>query len=99
MADTNHPLYMRAYENHIVIICIYVDYLIVEGDNVAKIEYVKNLLKQEFDMKVLGELCYFLGIEIVHTKEGIWVSQRQYALDMLSKYGMVDYKPISIPLN
>ena len=40
-----------------------------------------------------------MGIEIVHTKEGIWLSQRQYALDMLSKYGMVDCKPISMPLD
>ena len=50
-------------------------------------------MKQEFDMKDLGELRYFLGIEIVRTKEG-----RQYALDMLSKYGMADCKPISMPL-
>ena len=44
-------------------------------------------------MKDLGELCYFLGIEIVHMKEGIWLSKRQYALDMLSKYGMANCKP------
>ena len=48
-------------------------------------------------MKDLGELCYFLGIEIMRTKEGIWLSQRQYALDMLSKYGMADCKPILCP--
>ena len=35
----------------------------------------------------------------MRTKEGIWLSQRQYALDMLSKYGMVDCKPISMPLD
>ena len=50
-------------------------------------------------MKDLGELCYFLGIEIVRMKEGIWLSQRQYALDMLSKYGMDDCKPIFMPLD
>ena len=90
---------MRENEKGIVIICIYVDDLIVGGDNVAEIEHVKTLLKQEFDMKDLGELRYFLGIEIVRTKEGIWLSQRQYALDMLSKYGMADCKPIAMPLD
>ena len=50
-------------------------------------------------MKDLGELRYFLGIEIIRTEEGIWLSQRQYALDMLSKYGMADCKPISMPLD
>ena len=99
MADADHSLYVRKNEHGIVIICIYVDDLIVWGHNKAKIENVKTLLKQEFDIKDLGELCFFLGIEIVRTKEGIWLSQRQYALDMLSKYGMADCKPISMPLD
>ena len=50
-------------------------------------------------MKDLGKLHYFLGIEVIRTPEGIWLSQRQYALDMLSKYGMADCKPISMPLD
>ena len=99
MADADHSLYVRKDEHGIVIICIYVDDLIVGGDNEAEIEHVKTLLKQEFDIKDLGELRFFLGIEIVRTKEGIWLSQRQYALDMLSKYGMADCKPISMPLD
>ncbi|MCO5588608.1 hypothetical protein L7F22_042565 [Adiantum nelumboides] len=58
-------------ENGIVIICIYVDDLIIGGDNDGEIVHVKSMLKKEFDMKDLGELRYFLGIEIIHTKEGI----------------------------
>ena len=99
MADADHSLYVRKNEHDIVIICIYVDDLIVGGDNETEIAHVKTLMKQEFDMKDLEELRYFLGIEIVRTKEGIWLSQRQYALDMLSKYGMADCKPISMPLD
>ena len=100
MADADHSLYVRKNDSSIVIICIYVDDLIVGYNNEAKIEHVKTLLKQEFDIKDLGELRFFLGIEIVlHTKEGIWLSQRQYALDMLSKYGMADCKPIFMPLD
>ena len=99
MANADHSLYVPKNEHGIVIICIYVDDLIVGGDNEAEVAHVKTLMKQEFDMKDLGELCYFLGIEIVRTKEGIWLSQRQYALNMLSKYGMANCKPISIPLD
>ncbi|MCO5578474.1 hypothetical protein L7F22_032316 [Adiantum nelumboides] len=99
MADADHSLYVRKNENGIVIVYIYVDDLIIGGDNEGKIMHVKSLLKKEFDMKDLRELRYFLGIEIIHTKEGIWLSQRQYALDMLSKYGMADCKPISMPLD
>jgi len=46
-------------------------------------------------MKDLGVLCYFLDIEVIHEK-GIWLSQKQYALNMMQKYGMADCKPISM---
>ena len=50
-------------------------------------------------MKDLGDLHYFLGIEIIRTSQGIWMSQRQYVLNMLGKYGMLDCKSISVPLD
>jgi hypothetical protein len=49
-------------------------------------------------MKDLGELCYFLGIEVIQSPKGIWLLQRQYALNKLSEYGITSCKPISIPL-
>ena len=75
------------------------DDLIVGGDHVVGIEHAKSLLKEEFDMKDLGKLRYFLGIEVIHTNEGIWLLQRHYALDMLSKYRMAECKPIAMPLD
>ena len=51
-------------------------------------------------MKDLGDLHYFLGIEVIHTPEGILISQRHYVLSMLDfKFGMVDCKSISTPLD
>ncbi len=49
-------------------------------------------------MKDLGELRYFLGIEVIQSPKGIWLLQRQYALNKLSEYGMTSCKPISTPL-
>ncbi len=49
-------------------------------------------------MKDLGELHYFLNIEIIQSPKGIWLLQRKYALNKLSEYGMTGCKPISIPL-
>ena len=74
MADADHSLHVRENENGIVIVCIYVDDLIVGGDKEGEIEHGKALMKQEFHMKDLGKLRYFLGIEIIHTKEGICLS-------------------------
>ena len=49
-------------------------------------------------MKDLGELRYFLGIEVVRVPHGFWMTQRQYMLDMLEKYGMLACKPIDTPM-
>ncbi len=46
----------------------------------------------------MGKLRYFLGIEVIQSMKGIWLLQRQYALNKLSEYGMTSCKPISIPL-
>ena len=90
MSHADHSLYVCKSDVGIVLITIYVDDLIIVGDSETEIEHVKGLLKQEFEMKDLGELCYFLGIEVICPKEGIWLSQRKCALDMLQKYGMDD---------
>jgi hypothetical protein len=85
--------------NHgIVVIVIYVDDLIITRDSDAYIFDLKKLLKQKFEMKDLGELRYFLGIEVIQSPKGIWLLQKQYALNKLSEYGMMGCKPISIPL-
>jgi hypothetical protein len=69
-------LYVRKSDEGIMVITIYVDDLIVGGDNEKEVEHVKNLLKQKFDMKDLGELKFFLGIEVIKMPEGIWLLQR-----------------------
>jgi hypothetical protein len=85
--------------NHgIVVKVIYIDDLIITGDSDANIFDLKKLLKQKFKMKDLGELRYFLGIEVIQSPKGIWLLQRQYASNKLSEYGMTGCKPISIPL-
>ena len=59
----------------------------------------KDWVVASFDMKNLGDLHYFLGIEMIRTPEGILINQRQYMLSMLFKFGMADCKSISTPLD
>ena len=80
MDDVDHFLYMQKNDTSIVIVCICVDDLIIECDN---LEHNQRPFKKELDMKDLSEPCSFLDIEIIRTKDGIWLSQRQCALDML----------------
>jgi hypothetical protein len=89
---------VKKIDHGIVVIVIYVDDLIIIGNSDVDIFDLKKLLKQKFEMKDLGELRYFLGIEVIQSPKGIWLLQRQYALNKLSEYGMIGCKPISIPL-
>ncbi len=89
---------MKKTNHGIVVIVIYVDDLIITGDSDEDIYDLKKLLKQDFEMKDLGGLCYFLAIEVIQSPKGIWLLQRQYALNKLLEYGMTGCKPISIPL-
>jgi len=49
-------------------------------------------------MKDLGELKYFLGIEVLRSNKGIFISQRKYIMDLLAKTEMVDCKPVDTPM-
>jgi len=57
--------------------------LIVTRNSDAKIYDLKKILKQKFEMKDLGKLCYFLDIEEIQSPIGIWLLQKQYALNKL----------------
>jgi hypothetical protein len=73
MSNVDHSFYVRKSDEGIVVITIYVDDLIVGGDNEKEVELVKSLFKQKFDMKDLGELKFFLSVEVIRTPEGIWL--------------------------
>jgi hypothetical protein len=97
-SNANFSLYVEKIDHGIIIIVIYVDGLIIKRNNDVNIFDLKKLLKQKFEMKDLGELHYFFDINVIQSPKGIWLLQKQYALNKLSEYGMTGYKPISIPL-
>nr|GEV04290.1 ribonuclease H-like domain-containing protein [Tanacetum cinerariifolium] len=77
---------------------VYVDDIIITGNNVDEIKKFNVFLKSKFMIKDLGKLKYFLGIEVVDTEKGIYLNQRKYVLDLLSEYGMLACKPVDTPL-
>ncbi|GJY18129.1 ribonuclease H-like domain-containing protein [Tanacetum coccineum] len=77
---------------------VYVDDIIISGNNVFEIEKFKVYLKSKFMIKDLGKLKYFLSIEVIDTSKGIHLNQRKYVLDLLSEYGMLACKPTKTPL-
>jgi hypothetical protein len=67
-----------------------VDDIILTGTNEEEIQHVKHELQREFDMKDLGLLHYFLGLQITYLPDGLFISQSKYATDIIDKAGMTD---------
>ena len=95
----NSSLFIRKGRLGPVSILLYVDDLVITDADLGEIDRVKLKLAASFDMKDLGDLHYFLGIEVIRTPKGILISQRHYVLSMLFKFGMADCKSVSTPLD
>jgi Reverse transcriptase (RNA-dependent DNA polymerase) len=96
IGSADSSLFINNNFNDITIVLVYVDDLIITGDNQVEIDDIKQDLKQKFDIKDLGKLKYFLGIEIAHSQKGLFISQRKYVLKEIGKLGC---KPISTPID
>ncbi|XP_019427151.1 PREDICTED: uncharacterized protein LOC109335472 [Lupinus angustifolius] len=79
-------------------ILVYVGDLVLAGNNLQEITNTKILLDNEFNIKDLGNLKFFLGMEIARTTQGIALYQRKYKLDLLQEAGFLGSKPCSTPM-
>ena len=77
---------------------VYVNDLIIIGDDEDEIHQTRENLVVCFQMKELGELKHFLGLEVDQVKDGLFLCQHKYAKDLLQKFGMLNCKPISMPM-
>jgi hypothetical protein len=90
-------VYTKKLGSHIIILVFYVDDLILIGSDVFFLNHVKNNLKKKFEMIELGFLHYFLGLQVLKTNNGIFISQSKYACELLHHFHMDDCKPTPSP--
>jgi hypothetical protein len=95
IADPN--IYIKIVQNHPVILVLYVDDLFLTGKE-HLIAQTKRELSIEFEMKDLGLMHYFIGLEVWQKLGEIFLSQSKYAVDVLRRFGMMDCKFMSIPV-
>ncbi|CAN6711055.1 unnamed protein product [Malus baccata var. baccata] len=72
--------------------------MIITGDDSEEMMKLEQNLATEFEMKNLGDLKYFLGVEVARSSRGIFLSQRKYVLDLLKETGMLGCKPVDTPI-
>jgi hypothetical protein len=95
-ADNN--LYIKVNQDSILIIEVYVDDIIFGSDDDRMSQKFSKDMQNEFEMSLLGELSFFLGLQICQRNKGIFISQTKYIREMLKKFGMEDCKPVSTPM-
>ncbi|GAA0174725.1 hypothetical protein LIER_28058 [Lithospermum erythrorhizon] len=97
-----HCVYKKVLKDtSFIILLLYVDDMLLVGDNVKKINDLKNDLSRVFEMKDLGEAKHILGMQIRRERANrcLSLSQEQYILKVLKRFNMDDAKAVSCPLN
>jgi len=94
-SQVDHTMFTRvSAKGKINVLIVYVDDIILTGDDLVEMDRLKQSLATNFEIKDLGALKYFLGMEVARSKKGIVVSQRKYIIDLLKETGMSGCKPI-----
>uniref|UniRef100_A0A5K1A4K1 Reverse transcriptase Ty1/copia-type domain-containing protein n=1 Tax=Nymphaea colorata TaxID=210225 RepID=A0A5K1A4K1_9MAGN len=96
-SSLDHSLFIYHTGEATTWLLIYIDDIVITGNSSSHISYVKGMLQQEFKMKDLGELRYFLGVELDRTNDRLTLTQHKYTLDILYRAGIINCKPITTP--
>ncbi|KAH9689179.1 retrovirus-related pol polyprotein from transposon RE1 [Citrus sinensis] len=97
-SNSDHTLFIKKRQGKITALIVYVDNIVITGNDEEEREALQKYLSREFEMKDLGALKYFLEIEVSRSKGGIFLSRRKYALDLLHETRMTACQPIDTPI-
>ncbi|GKC79304.1 ribonuclease H-like domain-containing protein [Tanacetum coccineum] len=94
-SKNDHSLFVKNKDGTFLALLVYVDDIIITGNNNDEISKFKIFLNQKFTIKDLGELKIFLGIEVLKIKNGLCLNQRKYCIELLHDYGLLACKPVA----
>ncbi|WVZ18008.1 hypothetical protein V8G54_005330 [Vigna mungo] len=98
-SSADHSLFTYHSSNSFIALLVYVDDIVLTGDNMQAINDVKQFLHHKFSIKDLGSLKFFLGFEVARSQQGLVLNQRKYCLEILSEFGLTSCKPATSPSN
>ena len=95
----DRTLFTIEHDGKLLLAQVYVDDIIFGSEDALLCEKFAYLMKSEFEMSMMGELTYFLGLQVKQLKEGIFICQSKYALDMVKKFNLEGFgKEVKTPL-
>nr|GEV20064.1 retrovirus-related Pol polyprotein from transposon TNT 1-94 [Tanacetum cinerariifolium] len=100
--DADHPchgtidptLFIRRFHNDILVVQVYVDDIIFGSTHPRYIQLFFDLMKSHFEMSMMGEMTFFLGLHVNQSLYGIFINQSKYVLEILKKYGIESCDPV-----
>jgi hypothetical protein len=98
MGSIDKTLFLLKQGNGTLLVQTYMDDIIFGGSSHALVAKFVDTMSREFEMSMLGELTFFLGLQIKQTQEGTFLHQGKYTKDVLKKFDMDEAKPLSMPM-
>ena len=91
-------LFHKKHKDDIILVQVYVDDIIFGSTNDLLCERFAKLMQSKYEMSMMGELSFFLGLQVIQKPDGIFICQSKYIKDLLKKYGMEEASPAKTPM-
>jgi hypothetical protein len=99
MECVDKTLFTLNHGTDFLLIQIYVDDIIFGGSSHTLVSIFLEMIESEFQMSMMGELTFFLRIQVKQMKQGTFVHQAKYTKDLMKKFNMTELKPLSTPMS
>jgi hypothetical protein len=99
MESVDKTLFTLKLGNNFLLVHIYVYDIIFGGSFHVFVSSFQEMIEKEFQMSMIGELTFFLCIQVKQTKQDIFIHQAKYTKDLMKKFNVAELKPVSTPMS
>nr|XP_016500883.1 PREDICTED: uncharacterized protein LOC107819297 [Nicotiana tabacum] len=97
-SKNDYSLFTKSSNSSLTVLVVYVNDILLAGDDVAELDNLQYFLDSQFKIKYLGSVHYFLGLEVTKNSQGYLVSQQKFASDLLDEFNCMHFTPVVTPL-
>jgi hypothetical protein len=99
MGCVDKTLFTLNHATDFLLVQIYVDDIIFGGSSHTLVSRFQEMMESEFQMSMMRELTFFLGIQVNQTKQDTFMHQAKYTKNIMKKFNMAELKPMSTPMS